>query len=239
MSPETARTLARINQRFYREHAALFASRRERPWPGMLRVLHELPAKPGSVLDVGCGHGRFAALVREAAPGARFLGVDASLELLALARGRSDVPADAEWRRVDVLAEPEAIPRGPFDLVTLFGVIHHVPGEARRGALLRRLGERVAPGGTLALAFWTTAGDEDASRRVPWALAGVDAAELEPGDRLLRFGEDPLVNRFAHFADAAELLRVEAAPGLPCVLRFASDGAGGVSNAYFLWRRPA
>ncbi len=205
----------------------------------MTRVLDELPAPPASVLDVGCGHGRFAALLSACFPHAMLTGVDGSEELLQLARQRPDVPQGADWLQLDVITQAESIPPGPFDLVTLFGVIHHIPGEQRRGGLLRELAERVAPRGSLALAFWTTAGDEDAARRVPWAHAHIDEAELEAGDRLLRFDNDPGVFRFAHFADAAELARVERAPGLPCLLRFTSDGTGGVANAYFLWRRPA
>lgn len=204
----------------------------------MSRLLDALSVPPRSVLDVGCGHGRFAALVRERARGASYCGIDASQELLALARQRADLPASARFERVDVIAEPEAIPHGPFDLIGMFGVIHHVPGEAQRTALLRALASRLAPGGTLAVAFWRTSADESAEKRVPFARAGVDERELEPGDRLLRFDTDPNVFRFAHFADEAELARVAGAVPCPLAERYDSDGSGGIANAYLLWRRP-
>ena len=54
--------------------------------------------------------------------------------------------------RVDVIENAPAIPRGPFDLIGMFGVIHHVPGEAARLELLRALAERLTLGGTLAVA---------------------------------------------------------------------------------------
>jgi SAM-dependent methyltransferase len=238
MTPETARALARINERFYRRHARLFASKRDRPWPGMRRLLAELPAPPRSVLDVGCGHGRFAQLLRECGIAASYWGVDASAELLALARARADLVEGARFARVDVIEDAAAIPAGPFELVGMFGVIHHVPGEAARAALLRALAERVAPGGTLAVAFWRTTADEDPARRVPWESAAIDARELEPGDRLLRFDTDANACRFAHFADEAELARLASSLDLPLAARFDSDGAGGIANAYLAWRRP-
>jgi len=238
MTPETARALARINERFYRRHARLFASKRDRPWPGMRRVLDELPEAPRRVLDVGCGHGRFAQLLRERASAPSYCGVDASAELLALARERDDLVAGAELLQLDAIETAHEIPRGPFDLIAVFGVIHHIPSEASRTALLRALAARLAPGGTLAVAFWRTTADENPDRRVPWESAGVDERDLEPGDRLLRFGSDPAVFRFSHFADEAELARLSSAVGLPLSLRFDSDGAGGIANAYLLWRRP-
>jgi SAM-dependent methyltransferase len=235
MTPETARALARINEEFYRRHARLFASKRDRPWPGMRRVLDLVPA-PRAILDVGCGHGRFAQLLRERGVRASYQGVDASAELIALARARSDLIEDARFARADVIAAPGEIPRGPFDLIGMFGVIHHVPGEAARAGLVRALADRLAPGGTLAVAFWRTTGDEDVAKRLAWERAGIDARELEPGDRLLRFDADDSVFRFSHFADDAELARLAGAAELPLAERFDSDGAGGISNAYLLWR---
>lgn len=238
MSPETVRALRAINERFYRTEAKLFASKRTRPWAGMERVLRELPTPPRSVLDVGCGHGRFAAQLHAMGETPEYTGVDGSAALLELAAARTDVPAHCRWLQSDLEDDPSALPEGPFDLISLFGVLHHVPGEARRMTLLRCLGERVAPGGTLALAFWRTQGDS-IERQRPWSDAGLCDADVEPGDRLLSFDRRPDVTRYAHFADDAELTRVEPAPGLPLALRFASDGAGCATNAYFLWRRPA
>ncbi|MCP5060043.1 MAG: class I SAM-dependent methyltransferase [bacterium] len=237
MSPETVRALRAINERFYRTEAKLFASKRTRPWAGMKRVLRELPMPPRSVLDVGCGHGRFAAQLHAMGEAPEYTGVDGSAALLELAAARTDVPARCRWLEVDLEEEPPALPEGPFDLVCLFGVLHHVPGEARRRALLHCLGERVAPGGTLALAFWRIQAD-GVERRRPWADAGLRDTDVEPGDRLLSFDRRPDVYRYAHFADDAELMRVETTPGLPLALRFTSDGPGKAANAYFLWRRP-
>ena len=148
MNEATAQALAAINRDFYRDHAADFSAKRTVPWQGWERLVTALRSTPGSdplrVLDVGCGNGRFARyLARELAPRALALcGVDASEPLLEAARAAG--PPGARWQRGDVVADPDALPAGPFDLVALFAVIHGVPGRERRRALLAACSSRVA-----------------------------------------------------------------------------------------------
>ena len=81
--------------------------------------------------------------------------------------------------RADLVEQPpeRALPPGPFELVAVFGLLHHVPGEAGRRALLEALARRVAPGGLLALAFWDFgAHARFAARRLPWSQAGAPRA---------------------------------------------------------------
>lgn len=237
MTPETVRALCAINERFYRTHSDAFASKRTRFWPGMQQVLDALPAPPGSVLDVGCGHGRFAAMLQDRGYSSRFVGVDGSPTLLDLARERDDLLPDCRFECVDVIEAPESIPRGPFDLVTLFAVVHHIPSAERRAALIRSLAKRVSPGGTLAVSFWRWR--EDLGKRdVPWSVAGIDEAAVEPGDRLQRFDSDDDKLRYAHFADEDELDAFAGILDATPPRRFDADGQDEAGNAYFVWRLP-
>ncbi len=238
MTPDTVRALRQINERFYRMHGGLFASKRTRPWPGMKRLLELLPAPPKTVLDVGCGHGRFAAHLAEPYPDVEFTGVDGSETLLEIASGRDDLPKHSHFVAVDFEEDGSGLPPGPYDLVTLIAVIHHVPQESRRRALLSDLAKRVAPGGLLAVAFWRLQGDLD-KRRIDWSEVGLDATEMEAGDRLTSFDGTPDRLRYAHFADDAELDRLEDSTGIPLLVRYVSDGPSEDANAYLVWRKPA
>jgi SAM-dependent methyltransferase len=107
-------------------------------------VLGELDPAGRSILDVGCGAGRFLALA--AAAGAAVTGLDAASSLLAIARRR--VP-DAPLTQGDI----ESLPYRDhsFDIVTGFNSFQyatnprHALGEARRV---------VRPGGRVVVAVW-------------------------------------------------------------------------------------
>ena len=237
MAPETVRALRAINERFYRTHAAGFAAKREHPWAGMRRLFEELPGTPEDVLDCGCGHGRFGALLAEHNPAARYTGIDASADLLALARERADLPVQSGFARVDLLDDPVPLPAARFDLVTLFGVIHHVPGEGRRRALIGALADAVAPGGCLTVAFWSLRAEPNARKRLPWSAVGLTPDDVDPGDHLMAFDGDDGLLRYAHFASDAELDRLVADCALPLRSRYEADGSGGAANTYLVWER--
>ena len=141
MKQATREWLHQLNLRFYEEQAEAFSETRSRPWPGCARVLDALAAAHHErvrVLDIGCGNGRLLpALQARFGAAIDYTGLDASARLLALARARFGGSA-ARFVPTDFLVDPAArvLPEGPFELVALFGVVHHVPGEEARSALL-------------------------------------------------------------------------------------------------------
>ena len=85
------------------------------------------------VLDVGCGPGRVAEAVLEAGA-ARYVGIDLSAEMLALARRRVDGHAAVELVQGDFL---ELDPPRMFDVVLALGLFDYLP-EPRPGAAWMR-----------------------------------------------------------------------------------------------------
>ena len=249
MDSSTRRALAAINRRFYTERARDFSESREHPWPGWERLLEAIPTPRGEfkVLDVGCGNGRFARFLAERWTGLfDYLGIDASDALLALARERYRAVERVHFTRCDFLdAPPDAcLPEGPFDLIGVFGVLHHVPSFELRRELLAALARRLTRVGWLALSVWRFEVFERFARRfLPWeeylrrAPHALDLSQLDKGDHLLRFAEDGGCPRYCHFADDAEVagwLR-----GLPVQSRlvFDADGRGDRTNRYTLLQR--
>ena len=90
-----------------------------------------------TVLDVGCGEGRWRPLLLQARPAIRYVGVDASEYVVRRWGRRRDIRLGrfGELGRLGL--------RGRFDLIVCSDVIHYVPlEEARRGlkAIARLLG---------------------------------------------------------------------------------------------------
>ncbi len=93
-----------------------------------------LPPAPRSVLDLGCGDGRLAALVIGARPDIeRAVAVDSSPAMLDHARARFGGDPRVEVRRWD-LADPLA-PLGTFDVVVSGFAVHHLDDKRKRSLI--------------------------------------------------------------------------------------------------------
>jgi tRNA threonylcarbamoyl adenosine modification protein (Sua5/YciO/YrdC/YwlC family) len=104
-------------------------------------------AGAGRVLELGTGTGETARRLLEAHPEAVLVGVDASAEMLAVAR--SDLPAARVELLVGAIEEP--LPDGPFDLVASALCVHHLDA-AGKADLFARVRSVLRPGGRFVLA---------------------------------------------------------------------------------------
>lgn len=140
------------------------------------------------ILDLGVGSGETAARVLDAHPDATLVGVDASGDLLALAR--TCLPASRvrlEQRRMQ-----DPLPAGPFDLVVSALAVHHL-STAEKADLLTRLRDVLADGGRVVVGD-VVVPEDPADAEVPLE-PGVDLPETL-GDLLGVFaqaGLDPAV----------------------------------------------
>ena len=84
--------------------------------------------------------------------------------------------------------------RGGCDGVLAFAVLHHIPSEDYRSALLRRVACLIKPGGLFIHSEWQFHNSPRLLARVqPWRAVGLSPEEVEEGDTLLDWrynGED-------------------------------------------------
>lgn len=117
------------------------------------------------LLDVGCGTGASTAALLDAAPGAEVVAVDASAEMLAVARRKNWPPrVSFVHSRLETLSEAGV--HGPFDGVFAAYLVSNLP-DAEIG--LRRLLSLLAPGAPLAVHDYAVA--DRLSSRLRWAVA--------------------------------------------------------------------
>jgi SAM-dependent methyltransferase len=207
------------------------------------------------VADVGTGTGALLSAIRAAAPAARVVALDASAEMLRIARTRRGAPAVL----ADALALP--LPDASADAVILAYVLFHLADPPRAIAEAARV---LRPGGRAGAITWawergsradtlwaqvlTEAGVPPAPlRRVDAGLDrpdAVDALLRSAGLRPERIWPERLRhqwNRSSYWelasgwgADRARLSRIDAAARADVLARM-RDGLGRLAPQDFLW----
>jgi tRNA (uracil-5-)-methyltransferase TRM9 len=249
MDSSTITRLNQINREFYRVTADEFDQTRGEAWPGWERLRPYLHT-PISVLDVGCGNGRFGLFLAktlslptspplhrmERGSGGEVIyhGLDSNPALLEHAReslqSLSGLTVNLEER--DMVENPPDT--GAYDLVVLFGVIHHIPGYTERQNFVRQLATRVKPGGLFAFACWHFYEYERFRQRItPWP----EDIEVEKGDYLLDWRRGRTALRYCHYVDDAEHAELTTATGMDEILTYRADGQTGDANRYSILRK--
>ncbi|WP_376093159.1 ArsR/SmtB family transcription factor [Roseomonas sp. CCTCC AB2023176] len=137
-------------------------------------LLDALPPRAGRLLDIGSGTGRLLELVAPRCDAA--VGVDASRDMLALARGRLAEKGLADRctvRQADLYRLP--FPDRSFDAVTIQMVLHFAEDPAAALAEATRV---LAPGGVLVIVDLAPHGRADLLERGAHRHPGFDDAAL-------------------------------------------------------------
>lgn len=250
MNRETCAALLELNRRFYTQFAGDFARTRQ-SWPAGFELIlpHLWPA--ANVADLGCGNGRLLSFLAGRGWRGRYLGVDSSAALLAVAAANAPRAGaiHADFRRADLAALDDdlsgltaALGRGAWDAVTSLAVLHHIPGRPRRAALVAACADLLRPAGVLVVSTWQFLTSPRLRARIlPWELVGLRAEDVEPDDYLLPWGEGAAGQRYCAAINEAALCELAEAPaaGLARTAIFYADGHEGNLNLYGIFRKPA
>ncbi|MFZ6026518.1 MAG: class I SAM-dependent methyltransferase [Chloroflexota bacterium] len=234
MQTETAQRLLELNRQFYQTFAAPFSATRQRIQPGVRRLLDRLVAGD-SLLDLGCGNGELARVLRRHGWTGRYTGVDFSAGLLQDADDAAGVFLQAD------LASPHwperaGIGRQPFAAICAFAVLHHLPGQALRVQFLRQGKGLLAPDGLLFLSNWQFLNSPRLAARVqPWGRVGITPESVAPNDYLLDWRSGGNGLRYAHHFTVDELAGLAGETGFRVCETFFSDGESGDLGLYQIW----
>lgn len=239
MRPEVMHQLVQINHTFYEQFAQPFHHSRLEPVPGFFELLDWLPATPQTVLDVGCGDGRWGYFLAERGRVDRYVGVDNSPAYLAQAQTSPTADSTRFTFRHGNMLEAGFLAGLPhFDLVVCLSALQHVPSRARRATLLLELAAQLAPHGRLILGNWQFLASERQRRKlVPWASVGLTAQDVEVDDYLLRWQRQGQGVRYVAQIDEAQTAELTAAAQLHIIHQFRSDGREGNLNLYTICQR--
>jgi len=231
MKQQTIKTINQLNKDFYQHLAREFDTSRQKPWPGMKlalkKVALDFDGKP-KVLDIGCGNGRFLISLKEVFEEVCYTGVDNNEALLNLARKRYP---DQEWQVKDVMVDDIG---GKFDLMGVFGLMHHIPGKDLRIKKLKEWINCLEPEGKMIVTYWQEADKRSLSDQ-ELKSRGVGITEKEEGDFFLGWDKSDRV-RYCHCFTLDEVESLEEELELELKNSFKADGKSGHANLYRIYQ---
>ena len=177
----------------------------------------DLPAG-ARVLVVGAGTGVELVTLKRARPDLRLHGVDPSGQMLELARRRMAEAGLASGVSLQLGYASDIVARPRFDAATLINVLHFVPDDGGKAALLNDIAARLRPGATFVLFdLHGDPGSEEHERYMPawgryWKIRGMTDDEMRAFDERVRDG--------IHFVSAERVLELARDAGFTDPQRF-------------------
>jgi tRNA (uracil-5-)-methyltransferase TRM9 len=213
--------LNQLNTDFYNQIASDFSDTRSVPWEGwqkLLPYLNTLASQKDqklNVLDIGCGNGRFFTFLNEnLSDSFNYWGVDNSQELLKLIPKNTDQQANFSYYDViegllnETLVTDLQKLNSKFEVITLFGVLHHIPSFKLRQKLIHQLQKLLTKNGTLIITAWQFTDSPNLLKRaVSPEKIGLKNNDLETNDYILDWqrGNHNSAFRYAHLTIEQEM----------------------------------
>ncbi len=237
VNADTADHLINLNRQFYQSFAQPFSATRQRLQPGVARVLSRLDPD-ARILDLGCGNGELARALARRGHRSSYVGVDFSADLLGRAQESIPQGFNARFIQADLTATDwdAQLPAGEFDQALAFAALHHIPGEALRRQITRKVHNLLAEQGQFIHSEWQFLHSARLHRRVqPWAKVGLSSNQVDPGDYLLDWRRGGYGLRYVHHFSEEELARLASETGYRILETFYSDGESGDLGLYQTW----
>lgn len=124
-----------------------FSDTRKTQWYGVSALIEQYVSPGESVLDLGCGNGRIADLIREIK--AHYTGMDLSPDMIAIAQKLRPQYPFAVGSILDTGFDDNT-----FDHVLMIASFHHVPSQEKRVQGLKEVKRILKPGGKIIMNNW-------------------------------------------------------------------------------------
>lgn len=253
MKIKLIRQLNQLNHQFYQQVAADFSSSRSYYWQGWNKLVPYVEKLANhnrqkvTVLDLGCGNGRFGLFLSSQLPKLKlfYLGLDNSKELLQLAKTQHKMNyIDASFIETDLVELllkdkllEKVTPLAP-QFITTMGLLHHVPSFKLRKKLIINLAQILPTGGYLTFTTWNFLDNKRFHKKIvdPTQFE-LEVEELEKNDVILDWKKNKTAYRYCHHTDTEELKKLVAASGLTKISQFKADGKSGKLNTYTVLKK--
>lgn len=227
--------LNKLNIDFYNVTATEFDDSRQYFWQGWKKIPPLLDSYRNiRVADIGCGNGRFGQFLNESCLNLKlsYTGIDANKQLLNIAKKnlQGKIPALHlyEFNVVDsILKNEDFLFNKKFELITIFGVLHHIPSFELRLKLLQYLLSKLTTNGFVIVSIWQFMNYERFRKKII-----ANKYQLETNDFILDWKRGTHALRYCHFIDDKELEKLIKQSGAQLIKSYNADGKEGNVNNY-------
>lgn len=247
------RQLNRLNNQFYRQVSASFSESRSYYWQGwnkLVPYIQELANHYNNhvtVLDIGCGNGRFGSFLAEQLPTVKikYIGVDNSSELLKIAQAQTLTKnIKSEFTKIDIIESlldeslEKKLKSFSPNFITSLGVLHHIPSFQLRQDFISQMSNSLSTPGYLAFTTWNFLDTKRFQKKIidPEQVE-LDPQKLEKHDVILDWKRGETAYRYCHYTDQEELETLIENSGLDLASQFKADGKNGKLNTYTVLKR--
>lgn len=231
-----------INQQFYTNIFKIWNNDPNYFWDGFWYLYPNLDQlfsgkDKVKVLDIGSANGRFFNFLEFCFPEITFekIGIDFV-----------DFPPVNEFKFIKMdISEPEFldIDLGEFDLITMFGVYHHIQYAAIRDRITSKVCKTLKPDGLFVFTRWNFLLLNRLRKHIIGPLElkeksiDLNLTKLELGDYYLKWDKGEYSIRFANYMDIAVIDNMLTQANLKCILSFKADDKSENRNSYFVCKK--
>jgi tRNA (uracil-5-)-methyltransferase TRM9 len=247
MNIKAIKQLNKLNLDFYQTVAQEFSDSRNyywHAWDDLLLIIKSLGInhQPLKVLDIGCGNGRFAKFLSEKLEkNCEYIGIDNSSKLLNIAKENSKNYKNPnntyKFIKQDIitgLLKNKKITNQQFDLIIIFGVMHHIPSFDLRKKLFKQLESNLISNNSyLISSFWQfTKSPRFQKKNHDPSSVNINPNNLEKNDYIIDWLRGKKAFRYFHFTDKNEVKKLVENTDLKISKQFFADGGVGKLNLY-------
>lgn len=260
MNKDTIKKLNQINYDFYLTIANSFSNSRQYYWKGWDHLIDHLnlaqKIKSGVksksskedlvILDLGCGNGRFGQfLFEKISKKINYIGLDNSNKLLNIASQKLEKYQDkVVLQNFDLVNEllknnlqTDLVAYQP-DVITLFGVLHHIPSKTQRKRLIKQLAQLLPEDGLLIFTVWKFMDEKRLQEKiVDPQVVDLEVKDLEKNDFILDWRRDIYAYRYCHLTDREEASEIIKNAGLKIIDQISADGKSQNLNHYYICKK--